>query len=90
MVYCLLGRLVAGQCQFQTAIISSPNLSDRPWDICAGTIIAQEAGGMAAGSHSSPLNNDVNEEILNGRKYIVIRCIGDTAVCNSTACTDSD
>lgn len=89
-IYCLVGRLVAGQCPFHTAITSSPNLSARPWDICAGTIIAQEAGGMAAGSHSSPLDNDVNEEILNGRKYIVIRCIGDTAVCNSTAFPDSD
>ena len=57
--------------------------SVRPWDICAGTIIAQEAGGMVAGSHSSPLDNDINEAILTGRKYIVIRAIGDTPVCAS-------
>lgn len=51
-----------------------------PWDICAGSIIAQEAGGLVAGSHSSPLDNDLNEQILIGRKYVVIRAIGDTAV----------
>ncbi|GJF00204.1 inositol monophosphatase [Phanerochaete sordida] len=49
-----------------------------PWDICAGAIIAQEAGGLVAGGHSTPLDNDVNEEILTGRKYIVIRAIGDS------------
>lgn len=64
------------------------NFRDRPWDICAGSIIAQEAGGMCAGSHTSPLDNDVNEETLTGRKYIVIRSIGDSAVCNSTACNN--
>ena len=53
----------------------------RPWDICAGSIIAQEAGGMVAGGHSAALDNDVNEEILTGRKYIVIRAIGDSPVC---------
>ena len=35
---------------------------------------------MVAGGHSAPLDNDVNEEILTGRKYIVIRAIGDTEV----------
>ena len=35
---------------------------------------------MVTGSHSSPLDNDVNEEVLTGRKYIVIRPIGDSAV----------
>jgi hypothetical protein len=35
---------------------------------------------MVAGSHASPLDNDVNEEILTGRKYIVIRAIGDSSV----------
>ncbi|PSS02348.1 hypothetical protein PHLCEN_2v4041 [Hermanssonia centrifuga] len=50
-----------------------------PWDICAGAVIAQEAGCLVAGSHSSPLDNHVGEEVLNGRKYIVIRAIGDSA-----------
>ncbi|EJF67475.1 myo inositol monophosphatase [Dichomitus squalens] len=49
-----------------------------PWDICAGAIIAQEAGGFVAGSHSAPLDNDVNEDVLWGRKHIVLRAIGDT------------
>ena len=55
-------------------------LSHRPWDICAGAIIAQEAGGFVAGSHSAPLDNDVNEDVLWGRKHIVVRAIGDTEV----------
>lgn len=50
-----------------------------PWDVCAGSIIAQEAGGFVAGSHSAPLDNEVTEEVLTGRKYVVIRAIGDTA-----------
>ncbi|KAI0789417.1 hypothetical protein C8Q75DRAFT_718473 [Abortiporus biennis] len=49
-----------------------------PWDICAGSIIAQEAGGFVAGGHNAPLDNNVDEAVLNGRKYIVIRAIGDT------------
>ena len=52
----------------------------RPWDVCAGSIIAQEAGGFVAGSHNSPLDNDVNQDVLEGRKYIVIRAIGDSEV----------
>ena len=49
-----------------------------PWDICAGAIIAQEAGGFVAGGHGAPLDNDVNEDVLWGRKHIVVRAIGDT------------
>ncbi len=52
----------------------------RPWDVCAGSIIAQEAGCLVAGSHTSSLDNDVNQEVLEGRKYIVIRAIGDSEV----------
>lgn len=50
-----------------------------PWDVCAGSIIAQEAGCLVAGSHTAPLDNVVSEEVLTGRKYIVIRAIGDSA-----------
>lgn len=53
----------------------------RPWDICAGSIIAQEAGCLVAGGAGTPLDNDLNENILWGRKYVVIRAIGDTEVC---------
>ncbi|KDQ51105.1 hypothetical protein JAAARDRAFT_41378 [Jaapia argillacea MUCL 33604] len=49
-----------------------------PWDICAGTVIAQEAGGLVTGSSKCSHNGDVTEEILTGRKYVVIRAIGDT------------
>ena len=52
----------------------------RPWDICAGSIIAQEAGCLVAGSLNSPLDNNVSEDVLAGRKHIVIRAIGDTPV----------
>lgn len=56
-----------------------------PWDVSAGVIIAQEAGGIVTGSHQvfgetkdTPLFGDVGEKILTGRKYIVVRAIGDT------------
>ncbi|RDX46717.1 hypothetical protein OH76DRAFT_813250 [Lentinus brumalis] len=49
-----------------------------PWDICAGVIIAQEAGCFVAGGRDAPLDNDVNERVLWGRKHFVIRKIGDT------------
>jgi len=58
-----------------------------PWDVCAGIVIAQEAGGIVSGSHdifSKTKNTDefghVTEELLTGRKYLVVRAITDTAV----------
>jgi len=57
-----------------------------PWDVCAGIVIAEEAGGIVVGSHSDVAAasdktfGDVTEEILAGRKYLVIRAIGDTEV----------
>ncbi|KAL0575872.1 hypothetical protein V5O48_006094 [Marasmius crinis-equi] len=55
------------------------------WDVCAGALIAQEAGCTVSGSHevfartkSTPEFGDLTEEILVGRKYIVVRAIGDT------------
>jgi len=53
-----------------------------PWDVCAGMVIAQEAGGVVTGSHSV-LNEasadfdpfKVTPEVLTGRKYLVIRGI---------------
>nr|GAT57409.1 predicted protein [Mycena chlorophos] len=54
-----------------------------PWDVCAGIVIAEEAGGVVTGSHevftatkSDPSFGDVTEDILKGRKYIVVRAIG--------------
>ena len=39
----------------------------------AGVVIAQEAGGFVSGSSETPLTGIVDEKILTGRKYIVIR-----------------
>ncbi|KAG5644150.1 hypothetical protein DXG03_009045 [Asterophora parasitica] len=54
-----------------------------PWDVCAGIVIAEEAGSLVTGSHtdfaasaSSGTFGDVTEEILTGRKYVVVRAIG--------------
>lgn len=56
-----------------------------PWDVCAGIVIAEEAGGLVTGSHdvfaatsASDKFGDVTEDILTGRKYVVVRAIGDT------------
>ncbi|KAF9011194.1 myo inositol monophosphatase [Cyathus striatus] len=53
-----------------------------PWDVCAGIVIAQEAGGLVTGSHEvfeatkdTEAFGDVTEDILAGRKHIVIRGI---------------
>jgi len=58
-----------------------------PWDICAGVVIAQEAGAVVTGSQvefaasvDKPSFGDVTEEILAGRKHIVVRAVGDTEV----------
>ncbi|KJA28440.1 hypothetical protein HYPSUDRAFT_177509 [Hypholoma sublateritium FD-334 SS-4] len=57
-----------------------------PWDVCAGIVIAEEAGGVVTGSHdvfavtseSDAEFGDVTEEILTGRKYVVVRAISDS------------
>ncbi|RDB29226.1 Protein qutG [Hypsizygus marmoreus] len=55
------------------------------WDVCAGIVIAEEAGGLVTGPHdafeatvSSDEFGDVTEEILTGRKYLVVRAIAGT------------
>ncbi|KAF9041174.1 hypothetical protein BDP27DRAFT_1347378 [Rhodocollybia butyracea] len=52
---------------------------------CAGMVIAHEAGGLVTGSHAyydaairSPSFGEPTEEILTGRKYLVIRAVGDS------------
>jgi len=50
-----------------------------PWDVCAGVVIAQEAGGFVSGGSQSAHDGQVTEEVLYGRKYIVVRAIADTA-----------
>jgi myo-inositol-1(or 4)-monophosphatase len=61
-----------------------------PWDVCAGVVVAEEAGGIVTGSHEvfeATKNTDqfgvVTEEILTGRKYLVVRGIGSTPVSGS-------
>jgi fructose-1,6-bisphosphatase/inositol monophosphatase family enzyme len=48
-----------------------------PWDVCAGVLIATEAGGMATGSHTalkknkeSGTYNDIDDQILIGKYSI--------------------
>lgn len=53
----------------------------REWDVCAGIVIAEEAGAVVTGAASafSELSKeasfDVTPEILTGRKYLVVRAI---------------
>ncbi|KAF8167582.1 hypothetical protein B0H34DRAFT_645343 [Crassisporium funariophilum] len=62
-----------------------------PWDVCAGIVIAEEAGGVVTGSHdvfessSAETFGVVTEDILAGRKYLVVRAIGDTPDENGSA-----
>ncbi|KAI0297623.1 hypothetical protein B0F90DRAFT_1634034 [Multifurca ochricompacta] len=45
-----------------------------PWDVCAGIVIAQEAGGFVTGGHNvSTRDGVVTEAILTGRRFLVIR-----------------
>ncbi|KAH8119750.1 inositol monophosphatase [Phellopilus nigrolimitatus] len=52
------------------------------WDVCAGTIIAQEAGGIVNTSdlsiHGGEVTGDASDKVLIGRKYIVMRAIADS------------
>lgn len=54
------------------------------WDVCAGIVIAKEAGAAVVGSkkHSEEVTreggegfNEVTPEVLTGRKYVVVRAI---------------
>lgn len=58
--------------------------SSKAWDVCAGIVIVQEAGGIAVGSKQSALSTlsssnfaKVTPDILQGRKYLIVRDIGD-------------
>lgn len=46
----------------------------------AGIVIAQEAGGFVTGSKDAPHDGVVTEAILTGRRYLVIRGVGGSAV----------
>lgn len=52
------------------------------WDVCAGIVIAQEAGAAVVGSHAHTMSvietdafNQVTPDVLTGRKYVVVRAI---------------
>lgn len=57
------------------------------WDVCAGIVIAREAGCLVVGSKahakeslsSGPYPPPVTPEVLTGRKYLVVRAIGNSA-----------
>jgi len=50
-----------------------------PWDVAAGIVIAREAGGEVFGDKESSLEGKLfTSEMLWGRKYLVIRAVGDT------------
>jgi len=42
-------------------------------------VIAQEAGALVSGGPSCSHDGNVTEDVLTGRRYIVIRAIADTA-----------
>jgi myo-inositol-1(or 4)-monophosphatase len=55
-----------------------------PWDVCAASVIATEAGCLVSGDLNSSNHRDdghdgvVREEVLVGRKYVVVRAVADT------------
>jgi myo-inositol-1(or 4)-monophosphatase len=51
-----------------------------PWDVCAGAVIAGEAGALVSGGPQAAHDGVVGEEILMGRKYIVVRAVADSEV----------
>jgi hypothetical protein len=52
-----------------------------PWDVCAASVIATEAGCLVSGDLNSSNHRDdghdgvVREEVLVGRKYVVVRAV---------------
>ncbi|KAH9972687.1 inositol monophosphatase [Russula compacta] len=54
-----------------------------PWDVAAGIVIAQEAGGFVTGSKDSPHDGIVTEAVLAGRRYLIIRGVAGTSAENS-------
>jgi myo-inositol-1(or 4)-monophosphatase len=52
------------------------NMLRRAWDVCAGVVIAREAGGRCYGRGGRPF--DDNGEALMGHHFFVIRCAAST------------
>lgn len=47
------------------------------WDVCAGIVIAREAGALVVGSKANH-DKEFTADTLTGRKYLVVRAIKDT------------
>lgn len=58
--------------------LSFPRQSDIDLIVKAGSIIAQEAGGIVNTSdlslHGGEVTGDISDKVLTGRKYVVMRC----------------
>lgn len=79
------GKSAAGRTSFLSLFILTlkPRRNDR-WDVCAGTIIAREAGANVYGRGGKPWKN----EDLMDHYFFVVRAIGDTAAEKGTDAQD--
>jgi myo-inositol-1(or 4)-monophosphatase len=55
------------------------------WDVAAGAVIVQESGGLMLGGKEATISSldsndfgDITPDVLQGRKYLVVRAIGDS------------
>ena len=85
----VVGRSAAGRLEDEFISRSVDHVAFRPWDVCAGSIIAQEAGCFVAGAHGTPFDNVASEAWLTGRKHFVLRAIGDTEAGFLQICLDT-
>jgi len=53
------------------------------WDVCAGIVIAQEAGCLVTGSRECPHDGEITPDILMGRKYLLVRAVADSPAENA-------
>jgi myo-inositol-1(or 4)-monophosphatase len=60
-----------------------------PWDVCAGAVIAAEAGALVSGGPDAEHGAPIGEDVLVGQKYIVVIAVVDAEVSCSSTCTDS-
>jgi myo-inositol-1(or 4)-monophosphatase len=77
-----------------------------PWDVCVGihanvssvgltyvqaaAVIAQEAGCFVTGGKNSAHGGAMDEAVLSGRKYLVVRAVADSAVRRAGFATSRD
>jgi myo-inositol-1(or 4)-monophosphatase len=51
-----------------------------PWDVCAASVITTEAGCLVSGGKEADHGAPIGEEVLVGRKYVVVRAVADAEV----------